>query len=81
MRDRSLIHFKHLNGLQTWAEERGWTAEPAKNCYEVLRLRKDKEVAIFHARDRATEHVTIWGASAKLGRAFLREMRAQQVEA
>ena len=75
---RNLVHFNHLPTLTEWATGQGWASEPPKtDAWEVLRLRKGKQVAIFHKRADAKVHVTVHGESAKLARDFLRWYKAR----
>ena len=78
MRDRSLLHLRHLPSFTEWAQEQGWVVEPNKDLYEVLRLRRGKEIAIVHRKDMAKEHLTVWGTSERLARLFVNKLRAER---
>lgn len=72
MRSRCTLHKTKLGEFQEFCESRGWTAEPPKGGYEVLRMRHSGRVdrLIVHDRDDATEHYTTWGESTNLFRAW-----------
>ncbi|WP_067753019.1 hypothetical protein [Orrella dioscoreae] len=74
MRSRCTLHKTRLAAFQTFCEGRGWTAEPTKGDYEVLRMRHpDRRFPlIVHDRHDAPEHYTTWGESARMLGPFLR---------
>lgn len=80
MRSRCTLHKTKLAEFQTFCEGRGWTAEPTRGGYEVLRMRHPGRVhpLIVHGRDSATEHYTTWGESANELRVWLRSRRKEQ---
>jgi hypothetical protein len=57
--DRSRLHLSKVGAFADWAEGNGFTREPTKGEYEVLRLRPDGGGAplIWFRRDRG-DHAT-----------------------
>lgn len=75
--DRGLLSFSRLEEFATWAQSKGYTREPTKGDFEVLRLRyPDEKPVIIYAKSSATEHLTVMGRDHKMVRAFIRETRA-----
>jgi hypothetical protein len=78
MRDRGLLHFNQLPALIEWAKRQGWKQVETKGDFEVLRLRRDRQCAIFHRKSEAREHLTVWGDSERLTKDFLRYYKPPQ---
>lgn len=80
-RSRSRLHINRLDEFASFCVEQGWTIERTKDQYEVLRLRKGREVAIVHGRlssDNGSPlvHYTTWGASNRLLNQYLASRKA-----
>lgn len=67
-RARHLFHPSHIPAFVAWAGARGYVRETPRGEYEVLRLRRDREVLSYYQRNR-TQHITIHDDGARL---FLR---------
>lgn len=50
---RGEIHINELGRFSDWLIWQGYTIEPCKGEYEVLRARKDKELLVFYKRMRS----------------------------
>jgi hypothetical protein len=78
-RDRALLHIKKVEEFARWCEQQGWIREEAQGEFEVLRMRhgSTRERLYIHGRSStqmgaALQHVTVWGASERLAREFIR---------
>jgi hypothetical protein len=83
MRNRNLIHLNKIEDFKAWLQSKGWTLEPTKDCFEVIRARKDGELVIFYQRGgpkpmRQTEHLTAWGTGYQLSVQYIREKRKEK---
>lgn len=82
MAERGLLHLNSLAAFAEFLSKRGWTSEPIRGEYEVLRMRNPdhREPLILYARMRS-EHATFpEGANdyVPLAQAFLKEKHAAQ---
>lgn len=82
MADRALLHLSKLDAFAEWMARDGWTREPTKGAYEVLRLTKPGEVPlVFYSRERAREHATVQsGSQYGYVRRFIRASRTARQE-
>jgi hypothetical protein len=84
-RDRALLHIKKVDEFARWCEQQGWVREEPQGEFEVLRMRHSatRERLYIHGKSRtelggALQHVTVWGASERLAREFIRAGYAQK---
>ena len=73
MPNRSTLHKSKLEDFKEWLTANGWTIEPNKGHFEVLRARKDKRIVIIYDRIEAPQHYTVRDIDASVVMAFLRE--------
>ena len=71
-RNRDQLHQNKLDEFVEWACEQGWTSEPTKGVFEVLRLRNGKRLALGYQRG-GCDHVTVYGESATLVKEWMRQ--------
>lgn len=73
-RSRNQLHASKLEDYKQFCETQGWTKEPPKSFFEVLRMRhsESKKLLIVH-RTAAPNlvHFTIWGESDRLFKDFM----------
>lgn len=74
-RTRSDLHISKLDDFATFCQESGWAKRPEKSPYEVLRMQRGNEWLIVNKRDRATQHLTVWGNSAEMLRAWFKHRK------
>ena len=74
---RRWLHKSALEEFKQFCQSRGWTDEPFKSTYEVLRMRhpKLKHPLIVWERNNAKEHLTTFGNSFTLAGQFIVEKR------
>jgi hypothetical protein len=70
-RDRSLLHLSKIDAFADWLAGRGWKREPTKGVYEVLRVRKDRELVLFF-RHEGGEHATAYARGLRMVLQWLR---------
>lgn len=77
MRNRTLIHRATLAAFQTFCEAEGWTIDPTKAAFQVLRMRhKDhREPMIVFERGpmrngKPRQQLTVYGHSLQLAERF-----------
>jgi hypothetical protein len=74
-----LLPISKLDDLVQWASLRGWDLRPPENDFELLRLRRGRDVAVFHVRLGEVEHCTSWGVGLRLVNRWLLERRHDEV--
>lgn len=73
---RNLLHKGKLEEFKEWLVIDGWTIEPTKGYYEVLRARKgNRQPLIIYARDNSKEHLTVQGKDVHIVRSYLKESK------
>lgn len=77
MANRNTLHISHIPDFKAWLQSTGWTIEPTKGLFEVLRARRPgrKAPLIIYSRMDAKQHVTVLDRDRSLVRSFLRERR------
>ena len=75
MADRCLLHKNSLEDFKNWLIKDGWTIEPTKGEWEVLRARKSnhKNPLIIYDRLEAKEHYTVQSRDRGVVRAYLKK--------
>lgn len=83
MADRSTLHVNQLEAFAKWAESEGFTLEPTKGTYEVLRLRHPKRRHPVIVYDRISNdsggklvHLTVLNRDWPIVRRFQRSRKA-----
>ena len=78
-RRRDLLHKNQLSAFREWLIADGWTIEPTKGFYEVLRIRKPNHAApvLFYLKHEPTEHITTFGLGTSLARQFVNARHSQ----
>lgn len=72
MAERCLLHQNKLDLFRWYLESLGYEIQPAKNYYEVLRAKKDKDTVIIFTRSNA-EHLTVQDKDYEFVRRFLKQ--------
>ena len=79
IRSRALLHFRSLPAFTDFCAAMGWVQEETQGEFEVLRmLHGDTRRRLYvHAKSKTAagqplQHVTVWGASEVLARAFIK---------
>ena len=77
-RSRNRLHKKMLPYFKTYLKGCGWTEEPTKGVFEVLRMRRDgnKDPLLVYDRIEAKEHFTTHGIAELMLDAFIASRRA-----
>lgn len=77
MATRSVLHMNKLDEFKKWLVSDGWTIEPVKGDYEVLRARKAsrKIPLVVYQRNRAKEHLSVLDKDMGVIGAFLRDSK------
>lgn len=75
MAARNLLHKSKLTAFRTYLESKGWTIEPNKGFYDILRARHPQYThpLIVYERADAKEHYTIEGRMIHIVRAWLQD--------
>lgn len=75
MADRCLLHKSKLEDFKHWLVNDGWTIEPTKGSWEVLRARKSnhKNPLIIYDRNVAKEHYTVQSRDIGVVMAYINE--------
>lgn len=83
MANRNTLHISRIPDFTAWLQDTGWTIEPTKGLFEVLRARRPgrKAPLILYSRMDAPQHVTVLDKDVPLVRIFLRERRGANAEA
>ena len=79
MAERCLLHKNKLYQFQVWLESKGYTLQPVKGLYEVLRAKKGKDTVIIYERNSAKEHLTVQQKDHWLVRQFIRESKEKEM--
>lgn len=76
MANRKLLHKSKLKEFETWLVEKGWSIEPVKGEYEVLRAKKppNKPLIIFERLD-SKEHYTVPNNHNNLVYAYIKDKK------
>jgi hypothetical protein len=74
MVNRNTLHQSHLPEFETWLPLDGWTTEPAKGDYEVLRARKNGRLMIIYKRLHS-QHLTVDVRFNGVVRAFIKQRK------
>lgn len=79
MANRCVLHKKHLEPLKKYLNDNGWTIEPVKGEYEVLRARLNstgrsqrRTPLIIYSKLEAKEHYSVLDRDMCVIRDFLR---------
>lgn len=75
MANRCLLHQKKLDAFREWLVKDGWEIHPCKDCFEVLRAKKEKKWLIVYRRIEADVHYTVRNEDVKLVRRFLKGIK------
>lgn len=80
MADRNTLSVKKLNDFSAWLISKGWTLEPTRGCYEVLRARKPDRPRPLIVYKRLSNrngsvltHLTVDDMEMRFVREFLKE--------
>ena len=69
---RDRLHLSKLPAFRNWAVSQGYTVEPERGVYEVLRLRKDGEAPLIFWFHHGGDHATTDRRSERLVNQWLR---------
>lgn len=75
MANRCLLHKKKLDKFREWLVKDGWEIHPCKDCFEVLRAKKDGKWLIVFGKIDAKQHYSIRDEDVKLVRRFLKGIK------
>ena len=74
MANRCTLHESHLTEFRAWLVKDGWTLEPPKGFYEVLRAaRPGRRPLIIFRKLRAQQHLSVQDQDMVIVRRFLKE--------
>lgn len=75
MANRHTLHSSHLDAFKGWLAGHGWTVQPIKGCFEVLRATRAGRAAplIIYKKMGAAQHSTVLDRDMPVVRQFLKE--------
>ena len=79
--NRCVLHIKKLDVFANWAKLRGYTVEPVKGEFEVLRLKPQQGTVLIFWKRGGADHATCAGREQRLVRKWLAERDASRQEA
>ena len=71
------LRYDQIFALENYAKRQGWSREDPQIKFEVMRLRRGSQCAIF-TRKPGREIVTVWGESEKLAKEYLFSLKQQE---
>jgi len=78
MATRALLQKSKLTELEDWLEAQGYMIlATSKNPYEVLRVKKDKDMVIIYCKADSKEHLSVMDKDYGLIRRFIKESRSE----
>lgn len=73
---RALLHMNKLKDFESWLEKQGYMILPtAKNPYEILRAKKDKDTVIIYRKGDSKEHLSVIDKDYALIHKFIMESK------
>lgn len=71
--NRCVLHVKKLDVFAAWATLQGYTIEPTKGEFEILRLRPQQGAVLIFWKRSWADHATCAGREQRLVRKWLAE--------
>jgi hypothetical protein len=72
MANRKYLHIDKLEKVKNAMLADGWCELKPKNCFEVLRLQRNKQKIIIYQKLNAKEHLTVRDADFKIIKIYLK---------
>ncbi|MEK3718934.1 hypothetical protein [Paenibacillus sp. FSL R7-0333] len=72
---RNTLHRSKIQEFREWLAEDGWSLEPTKGAYEVLRARKGKRLLLIYDRHEG-DHLSYADKFAGIVQAFIKARKA-----
>lgn len=75
MARRELLHKTKLLDFKIYLESIGYIEDKKDVLYQVLRMKKDKDMVIVYEKDNSTEHYTLQQKDIKLFYQYFNQIR------
>jgi len=69
---RNRLHISKLDDFKNFLIQKGYEIKEIKDCWEVLRAKKDKDTIIIYSKYEAKEHLSVQDKDRKILKEFLK---------